>query len=178
MKLIASAENAQARANLVALMNRIPIGGLLEIETIQDVLGGPLAKKRHVWEAARKDAVDEHGVLFESVHGQGYKRLATEEVPLVGERARVFIRGKARRASRNIEGALKLTNDVPKMTRRRCYGEIAMLGVIQAAARSSSVTKAEKDVDRVRAPSVAESAKILAEGLQNQTHDPTRTETI
>lgn len=162
MNYTASAENIKARAELIEAMKNTPIGGVLTLKTISEVLGGDINAKRHVLQAARSEATEEYGLVFESVYRVGYKRLPTENLPVVAERARSSIRSKARRAIKSIEGGVKHANDVPRAVRRRLFGELSVLGTIQAAARTSTVKRAEQDVERVRAPSVAETAKKLA----------------
>lgn len=140
----------------------VPHGGQVTYRDLTQLIGIDIRGRRHVLIAARKLALDEASVVFDTVRGKGLKRLAAEEIPGIGTAARKRIRRSARRARTTISKAMSGFNDVSPAVRRQQLAETAVLSLTEAIARDPIARKLELRNDPM---SVAAAAKLLINKL-------------
>jgi hypothetical protein len=155
--------SADARRLAEALAG-FPIGYLVSHAQLTRLLGRDVATCRHVLYRAMRVVQREHGAIFASVHGKGYRRLSTEGlVETVGSHARSRIRGTARRAALTLRDGVRAANDVTPAAQRKASAELAVLGMIQHMARDRTVERLEASA---RPPeSVASTARAMLRKL-------------
>jgi hypothetical protein len=115
---------------VVDLLLAVPIGEIVTYKQMTTAISRPIQSCRHVLQRALSIAHNENGSLWACIHRQGYRRMAAEDAPLVGDRFRRRTRKAGRRASRQIAAALEHSNDVSAGARRKAYAEISTAGLL------------------------------------------------
>jgi hypothetical protein len=125
---------------LATRLTSVPVGTLIDYADMSAVTGRNIQTHRHIAYAAMRLVRAETGAVFVSVKGEGYKRLAAQEVPeVIGTAARARIRSNARRAKKTIVTGIACSNSLPADVQRRAAAEISVLGLLEHIARDKSV---------------------------------------
>lgn len=153
-------------AAIVELLKAASIGSLVTYAAMseaarREIHGGSWPLKR-----ARRITAKEHGVVFSVEIGEGYKRLATDQLHAEGSRARDAIRRRARTARRLIEDGLSRANDLSPANTRQAYSEISVLGLMEHLARNKLASPV--DQHDTRPESVAEIGSRLLAQINNK----------
>jgi hypothetical protein len=126
--------------HLANRMTAVPVGTLIDYADMSAVIGRSLQSHRHIGYAAMRLVRAETGAVFVSVKGEGYKRLAAQEVPeVIGTAARARIRSNAGRARKTITAGVACSNSLPADVQRRAAAEISVLGLLEHIARDKLV---------------------------------------
>jgi hypothetical protein len=85
---------------------------------------------RYLFYSAQKIAQRESGALFATERHKGYRRLTTEEFPIIGQTARASIRGTSLRAKKSLAQGLAGLNDIDPAVHRKIMAEQSVLGLL------------------------------------------------
>lgn len=160
-------ERLAIRENLVGALLGVPIGETLSHDQITEIIGKKTTSPDAIKYQAINIAVKDHGVVFENVRGEGYRRIEASEVHRVGVAARRSIRGYARRGGTKIMAVLSSnSNSIDSRDKIKAHSELALLGMIRMAAGQTSFKKAQKESEKAYAkrqkpPTVDAIAKAL-----------------
>lgn len=136
----------EVSADALALADMLvatPVGETATLAAMSQHIGRDVSRCRHVLYTAIRIAQREHGAVFTSVRGSGYRRLSAERVAeTVGTHARATIRRRARRARAALMAATSQANDLPDKVQARATQEISALGLLEYLAQDSTVRAA------------------------------------
>ena len=139
-EMIASVD---ARA-LADRLLKAAVSETISLAELSRVLGRPITRHRHLLYTALGIAQREGGVVFHTIRGVGYQRLAPDAVAAtVGTAARRHIRRTARVARRSITAGTSRINDLPPATQRRVAAEISALSLVEHITRDAIVMPKE-----------------------------------
>jgi hypothetical protein len=159
---------SEYEADIVALAERlraIPVGEVVSYAELDDVIGRSVRGHRYLLASARERVEREDGVIFQSVFNTGVKRLPVEAYATVGQQSRKTIRRKARHASKRMQNGLERANEAPAEVVRAVSREQSVLGLIQFAARDSTLKKMLDDEPLSAPTPLAKAAKDLMKAL-------------
>lgn len=141
----------------------VPYGGLITYDEMSEIIHRDIRRKRAIIYSAMKVAQRESGALWKRVTRVGYCRLTSDEIPDVGQTARVGIRKKAHRSQKSILAAISVVNDLKPEVHRRSLIEMGVLGTLEHLSRDRNLpTLSEK---ATLPPSAAETARQLLQSL-------------
>ncbi|MGE4044488.1 MAG: hypothetical protein AB7F35_06520 [Acetobacteraceae bacterium] len=149
---------------LIDVLAAVPVGGIVSLAAMSDAIGRDIEQCRYLLYAAIRHAGREHGALFASVRGQGYRRLPVSEIATIGRTAREKIRRTARRGLRSMEAGLSAANDVPNDVRIRLLQEQSALGLIEHVTRERNLPQVPEGTTRPLPIAVAGRAFLQAIG--------------
>lgn len=160
-------ERLAIRDKLVAALLETPIGATLSHANIAVIIGKKTTSPDAIKYQAINIAAKEHGVVFENVRGEGYRRIEAGEAHRIGVKARSSIRGHARRGCAKITAVLSSnSNSMGTRDKIKAHSELALLGMIRMAAGQASANKAHAEADkaykrRQKPPTIDAIAKAL-----------------
>lgn len=155
---------SQDTAALVECLAETPVGQVCTWGALDARLGRKVRNgKFYVLQSALRVALRDHGAIFVSVRGEGYKRLRLEEAHLLGARARQHVRRSAKRTSKALRHATARANDMPDDAARKVYREIGVLGLIAHVASDKAQVPAADGQPTQQ--SVATVARQFLDGL-------------
>ena len=131
-------ENEADIAALVEELAAAAVGETATYERLSAAVGRDIQSSRWLLIAAMKRMQNDCGAVFGCVRKVGYKRLSVADIPGMGEAARSSLRGKARRARKQIKASLDGANDTTSEQRRRAFAEMSALGLMEHIARSGT----------------------------------------
>jgi hypothetical protein len=161
----AVSENTADVERLVERLRAASIGETIPFADLDSVIGRSVQKRRYLLVRAMDRLNAETGAVFESVFGEGYRRVEIEKVPNVGLYARKRIRRIARRGVKRMSNAMAKANDLPSPVALSINREIAVLGVIQSLSRDSMAGKVRSDASATSPTPQAIVARRLMEAL-------------
>lgn len=161
----ASSEYAADVSALADCLRAVSIGEIVEYRTLDRAIGRPCRAQRYLLQRALGMVEKEDGAVFEVVYRTGFKRLTASEYATVGHRARSAIRRKAGRASTRMVNGLAKANDVPPDAQRAVNREVSVLGLLQVAARDSTLRKRMENEPMDAPTPLAHAARLLMEAL-------------
>ena len=153
---------APETAALVELLAATPVGEVASYTAMSSAIGRDIAARRYLIPSAIRHAAIQHGAIFGTVRGVGYKRLASTEAYILGAHARRRIRRSAKRASDAIVEAMSKANDMPDAEKRRAYAEVNALALVRHIASDKEVTAT---VAEPKAEPVAIVARRVAQAM-------------
>jgi hypothetical protein len=150
---------------LADLLRAVPIGGVVTYAQFDKSIGRSIRAQRYLLQAARTRVEKETGAIFQAVFNVGFKRLPIESYASIGQHSRKGIRRKARVASKRMQNGLDKANEVPADVLRAVSREQSVLGLIQFAARDTTLKKMLDDMPISAPTPLATAAKDLMRAL-------------
>lgn len=123
-----------------ALMETSP-GNTINYTALSRAAGMKITSQDYIMQRALKKAEERTGAIFENVHGKGYQRLPSHEIPTVGAKANTRIRKHARRARKRLEGVR--ANDLGPKEFAAVAAYRSHFGMIEGLARPKTVEALE-----------------------------------
>lgn len=131
---------------LSAALEACPIGETVSYAALSEAIGRDVRNCRHVLAAARRQAEENTGHLFQTIRTVGVKRLTAEEIPAVGLGVMRHVRRSAR-AGMNRLAAVRV-NDMPEGEARKIIAHRSMLGAIALVADGRKATSLLPDIEK------------------------------
>lgn len=140
--MIQTEMSADTRA-LADMLAATPVGEVATLAAMSETIGRDITTCRHLLAAARRIAQREHGAVFVTDRGIGYRRLPAEEVArVVGSSARQHVRRTAGRAKRALIAGTNSANDLRPDVQRRLAAEISAMALLEHISRDTTVKPA------------------------------------
>lgn len=115
---------------LVDYMRGAAMGKLFTYAELSGIVGADVrVAKRHWLESAKRILVARHGIVFESVRGQGLRRLSDGELPALADHDRKGIHRRAGRSARKLACANVEALSTDQKT--KLYVGLATLAVVR-----------------------------------------------
>jgi hypothetical protein len=147
---------------IAAHLAATPVGAVVSHATLTGIIGREIREHRHLFYTAARIAQREHGAVFVTERGTGYRRLAPEAVAaVVGPAARNHIRRTARLGQRAIAAGTAKMNDAAPAVQRQIAAELSALGLVEHMARDA-VTKPAEDGPTKAEPVAVAAKRFLA----------------
>lgn len=121
-------------------MMRSSIGAIISHGELSAAAGCDI--KQHRWLVMRAARLlnKQHGIVFATVRGLGYRRLGgADGVDHAGDRSLTRVRRAARHGTRFLESAMHHANDMSADQRRQANSRLCALGLIQHLSMSRTV---------------------------------------
>lgn len=145
------------------LLANMAVGELVTYDDLTAAIERNIRHVRHVFYSAARLAEREAGVVLACEIGKGYRRLAPEEMPMVGQTARARGRGVHRRGNRSIAAGIRGANGIPKDIMLKILAEQSVLGMLEHAGRDRSLPTIPPE--ETRPLSVAATAKAFLDAI-------------
>lgn len=130
----------------LALIERLrlaPIGTVVTYAALSESIGEDITETRgHLYTAIK--ALQDDGIAFGTVRGEGVKRLTADEIPAIGDAAILHIRRSSRRARKRMS-VVNTMNDAPNEVRVKINATASLLGAIEHFSTGKAAAKAVKE---------------------------------
>ena len=133
---------------LISVLQSAPHGEVIPLARFSTAIGRDIRQCRHLLYSAIRVMERDHCAVFASVRGEGYRRMASDEIVKIGQTARSRIRRTARRGSKSIAAGMAGANDLSNEARIKLLAEQSALGVLEHLARDKSLPTMPQDATR------------------------------
>lgn len=141
-------------AILLDALRAVPYGQDISFAELTRLLGRDVQRgARGHLSSALRIALRDDGAAFMSVRGVGYRRIAPDQAPEIGQAARRSLRRKSRQAVRAMTAVADASNGLSPEAARRLSAEISTHGLLAELASDKAVAHQAKE-EAVRAPAI------------------------
>ena len=141
-----SAKIAAKVESLTEALVALSPGQGITYNAMSRVVGERITGSSYIMQRALKQAEQQSGCIFDNVHGKGYQRLATGEIPSIGKKANGRIRRTARKTRKRLEGVR--ANDLTTAEVGTIAAYRSHFGMLENLAKEQTVKAVEKAVNK------------------------------